>query len=374
MKRQANALSRSYKLLCANVKYDPAEIPMLVRHALHARGVFLEGRKKLSIVWVGTNWEQDNSGFLQALNRFGDVFNFQNSQGVYGLEYGVDAYDQDIAERNGQCLLKQIADVETTYGRVDLLIGQMLQNYVPVKYLQVVQGRGIATVNIAMDDRLPELWEEVGDQLQGAVGLVAGVDLTLTTSPECCERYAYHGGHALFWPLASDPDLFKPAVEKDIGISFVGNNYGARGAIIRTFQSAGIPIQAYGRGWPNGSVTASEAAGIFGRSVMILGVGTVGYCEDMVTLKLRDFDATMAGALYITHHNPDLLMLFRDEIEIVTYKTIEEAVRKVRYYLANRKLAHDIGQNAAVKSRSLHTWDFRIASALSVLGFSPEGE
>jgi spore maturation protein CgeB len=181
-------------------------------------------------------------------------------------------------------------------------------------------------------------------------------------------RYEFHGSPALYWPLASDPDLFKPAAVRDIDVSFIGNKYGARGRIVSALQQAGIKVEAYGKGWPNGSATSSESAEIFGRSKIVLGIGTIGHSEDMVTLKLRDFDATMAGAMYITHRNPDLLEIFAEGVEIECYSSEKEAVRKIKHYLAHPEACARLGERAASKARGSHTWTQRLESVFSLLG------
>ena len=66
----------------------------------------------------------------------------------------------------------------------------------------------------------------------------------------------------------------------------------------------------------------------------MLGVGTIGHCRDFYALKLRDFDAPMAGSLYLTHDNPDLRSLFEVGRELATYRDATDCVEKVRHYLA----------------------------------------
>lgn len=368
MKRASHAVSASYRRKCEGLVCPPEALGARVRHHLAQRGLQPTVKEKLRIFWIGTDWNQDSSGFLQALNRFGHVTYFVNPDGKYGVESTGKRPDAAGLHAMESCILRQIEAVEHEHGRVDVLLGQMLARNIPVSALEKVQAKGIITVNISMDDRLPGLWEPVDGKMLGAAGLASGVDLTLTTSPECCVRYEYHGSPALYWPLASDPDLFKPAATRDIDVSFIGNKYGARGRIVTTLQSAGIHVEAYGKGWPNGSATSSESADIFGRSKIVLGIGTIGHSEDMLTLKLRDFDATMAGAMYITHRNPDLLQIFKEGVDIECYATESEAVKKITYYLANPTLCGQVGDRAARKAREFHTWTQRLTQVFCLLG------
>jgi len=227
---------------------------------------------------------------------------------------------------------------------------------------------GAVTANVAMDDRLPDMWVKYKGRPMGAVGLGDGLDLTLNSSPECLVRYLIHDYPAIFWPMASDPDVFKPAEVKDIDVSFIGNKYGTRAKIVQKLEASGVKVDAYGGGWANGPVGPDKAADIFGRSKIILGVGTIAYNEDIYTLKLRDFDATMAGALYLTHRNPDLLAIFTEGEEIECYADENEAAEKAVYYLAHPERIEAIGKAAAKKARERHTWDIRIGEALEALG------
>ena len=45
-----------------------------------------------------------------------------------------------------------------------------------------IQSMGVPTLNISMDDRLPENWSTIDDIRLGSVGLADGFDLVLTTS------------------------------------------------------------------------------------------------------------------------------------------------------------------------------------------------
>ncbi|PLT31790.1 hypothetical protein CUU66_01105 [Peribacillus deserti] len=80
----------------------------------------------------------------------------------------------------------------------------------------------------------------------------------------------------------------------------------------------------------------------------------------MYTLKLRDFDATMSGGLYITHRNPDLANLFKEGYEAEYYLTVEEAAKKIKYYLENPAKTEEIGINAYNKAREKYTWESRL--------------
>jgi hypothetical protein len=353
---------------------DEANVIAAVRARLRDRGARVPAERPPAIFWVGANFPQDDSGFLQALARVGPVRTFTNADGCYGLQFTgrggrVRLYDPEVIRRNDAALLRQIESAVRD-GAADLLIGQMWANYLSAGALARVRQVGIPVVNIAMDDRLPIHWERRRGVRLGSIGLKDAVDLVLTTAPECCAWYAAEDCPALFWPLASDPDRFKPAPEsaKRFDVTFVGNRYGLRGTIVDALAAAGIAVETFGAGWPNGPVDASQAAEIFGSSRIILGVGTIGHNTDLFTLKLRDFDAPMAGALYVTHRNPDLLRLYEEDREIVCYRSIDECIAKIRHYLTHAEARIAVAAAGARRARAEHTWDRRFAYLMQVLG------
>lgn len=329
----------------------------------------------LRVFWVGANQSQDESGFLQALKRLSEVTVFLNIEGKYGL-WGGDATAPGgrsfsaIRRANDEALLKQIGRAHSE-GGIDLLLGQMWSSLISKEALAMVHSMGIPIINIAMDDRLPVHWSTQEGVRLGSVGLGPAVDMVLTTSSETCLWYGVEGCPALFWPLASDPGLFAPAEDavRDIDVLFIGNRYGVRGEIVACLKRNGIKVECYGSGWPNGYVNAAQNTALSKRARIILGVGTVGHCPDVYTLKLRDFDALMTGALYLTHRNPDLCRIFSEGEEIECYVSAQEAAEKIRYYLAHAMERDRIGRMGQKKAVAHHSWDERLGSTLRQLGF-----
>ena len=329
---------------------------------------------KLRVFWIGVNQDQDESGFNQALRRLCEVAVFRNAEGGYGLRncnpFTENAMSIDkIRQANGQALLQQ-AIAAKNKGGIDLLLGQMWAHAVPKEALMQVQAMGIPVVNISMDDRLPVHWSHKDGIRLGSVGLAPGLDMVLTTSPETCSWYGVEKCPALFWPLASDPEIFAPAGEvvRDIDVLFIGNRYGVRGEVVDHIESRGIKVTCYGRGWPNGYGSAEQMLELWKRARIALGVGTVGHCPDVYQIKLRDFDGPMGGALYLTHRNPDLCRLYREGEDIECYATPREAFEKVRFYLDRPSHLERVARNGQRAALSRHTWDLRLSTTFEHLG------
>jgi len=328
----------------------------------------------LNLFWVGADKEQDMSGFLQALGVMGSVHTFNNNPVLgYGPLYSKD--EPDLLKRckmNSDALIDQISRQHAAKP-IDAVIGQMWAQYYSKDVIDEIKKLNIPIINVSMDDRLPAHWGYCMGKRMGSVGLGENIDLVLTTTAETCQWYNAENILSMFWPLASDPNLFSskiPLSERDIDVLFVGNNYGIRGKIVNYLDQRGLKITCYGHGWKNGHASHLMNAALSRRARIILGIGTVGHTHDVYTLKLRDFDAAMTGALYITHRNPELLSIFEEGKHLECYETPDELYRKLVYYLANPEKIEYIASNALQAAVKDHCWEYRLRTTLLELGLA----
>jgi spore maturation protein CgeB len=358
-------------------KYSVANALENYQKKLAAAGIVPIAKKSgdLNIFWVGASKDQDESGFLQGLRKLGNVTCFHNWKNEYGLwlkdeSNNVTLASEQACRYNHKSLVEQVAAAHKIRP-IDVLIGQMWANYLSSDTLRWVHEQGIPIINISMDDRLPDNWLPLNNKMMGAIGLKDHVDIVLTTSKETCEWYWVEQCPALFWPLASSPEVFNSntALERDIDVLFIGNKYGYRQTLIEGLAEQGVDVECRGAGWSKGPASAEESALLFGRAKIILGIGTVGHCDDVYTLKLRDFDAPMSGGLYITHRNPDLLDLYAEGVEIACYSSIDECAEKIDYYLSNQSELRSIAKAGNAKALARDTWDNRLKETLETLGF-----
>lgn len=374
LKKNINKVKRFYetKYQKYNLNYDElsAVNNFKDRHA-KLRPEFVSKKVgELNIFWVGASEAQDNSGFIQALKKLGNVSEFFNCDGDYGPLYEASGLNWlDVRKLNDMTLLKQVKDTHFI-NKIDVLIGQMWSHIYSEETLLKIRDLGIPIINIAMDDRLPDLWLKKDGYRMGSVGLGSGVDITLTTSPETCKWYFTENMSAIFWPLASDENLFGSSdnSNKDIDILFIGNRYGIRGKLIDYLTKRGVNVSCYGDGWENGYVDADQNVSLSKRAKIILGIGAIGHSSDVYTLKLRDFDALMTSGLYITHRNPDLLKLFKEGKHLECYETPSELCKKLKYYIKHPKKCSSIGQQGYLLAKNKHSWYYRLSSTFTQLG------
>lgn len=326
--------------------------------------------------YVGTVHQQDSSGILQGLEKFGEVIPFENPHGSYGQILPTGATIKSICENNSEQLIEQIQEA-LKVGPIHAVIGQMWRATIDPLALQRLREMRLIVVNISMDDR-HVFYHAYGkkrykDIWTGTAGLAPAIDLAATAARECCLWYLMEGCPAIYWPEASDPNLFRPSHEPKIyDVCFVGKNYGIRTKIVKSIEKSGVHVEGYGSGWPNGRIPTEKIPGLFARSKIVLGVGTIGYCKDFYALKMRDFDGPMSGSLYLTHHNLDLEDLFEIGKEIETYRNVDECVKKVRYYLNHPEEREAIAKAGRIRAEREHTWEKRFEKLFKVLGILAE--
>ena len=345
-------------------RHSPSGIPPLPVLRTHGHG----GRP--NIFFVGTDEQQDRSGTLQALARLGTLRWYTRADGSYGQN---DQRSEAVRRRaNADRLRELVAQASAERCAPDILLTQTWATLIDPAVFDDIRGRhGTLIVNISMDDRHQYHGRRLDNGISGGgtFGLLGHIDLALTAAPECVDWYQKEGCAALYFPEASDPDIFHPMPDlpKIHDVCFVGGRYGIREQIVTALRRADVRVSAFGSGWDGGRIATEDVPRLFAQSKIVLGVGTIGHCSDFYALKMRDFDGPMSGSLYLTHDNPDLATLFQRDLEIATYSSVGECIEKVRYYLRNEAARESIAAAGRTRAASEHTWSQRFDSVFEQL-------
>ncbi len=364
------AVKRAYKATVARYAAMPPSrsFPDLIRDRL-ADGKFnAESGRPLRIFFLGTDEQQDRSGILQALAKISELTYFTRADGSYGQN---DPAPPLLRRRANTERLWSMVKEQADQGKPpDMLIAQtwacLIESDV---FSRICDAYGAYIINISMDDRHQYWGEKTSGEWGGTFPLIPHIDLALTAAPECVDWYMKEGCPALFFPEASDPEIFHPMPElpKIYDVCFVGGRYGIREQIVVALRNAGINVAAFGSGWEAGRIDTESVPKLFAQSRIILGVGTIGHCSDFYALKMRDFDAPMSGSMYLTHDNFDLNTLFAVGDEIVTYRSIEDCVKKTRYYLDHEVEREAIASAGCQRAVAEHTWEHRFGILINAL-------
>jgi spore maturation protein CgeB len=75
----------------------------------------------------------------------------------------------------------------------------------------------------------------------------------------------------------------------------------------------------------------------------------------------------MSGGFYLTEHSPELERVFEIGKEILTYKTFDELVKKIQYFLDYPDEAESIRRAGHRRALSEHTWEMRFEKIFTIM-------
>ncbi len=83
---------------------------------------------------------------------------------------------------------------------------------------------------------------------------------------------------------------------------------------------------------------------------------------------MRLFEATGVGAMLLTDEKVNLGEMFEVDREVVTYRTHEECLEKIRYYLSHDRERQAIAEAGQKRTLSDHTYRNRLAEFVELAG------
>ena len=209
------------------------------------------------------------------------------------------------------------------------------------------------------------------------------------------DDYKNIGANPIYFQEAANPKIYKPySLNKNIDVSFVGGKYGDRVEWVNYLTSNQVRINVSGSGWkyrsirdnlkkilkpnevvfPNKSeylithniISDKEYVELYSKSKISLGFSSCGdthkSSERILQVRLRDFEAPMSGAFYMTEYQQEIEEFFDVGRELICYHNKEDLVEKAKYYLK-----HDVERNKIAKAGynrciAEHTWQRRFSN------------
>lgn len=124
------------------------------------------------------------------------------------------------------------------------------------------------------------------------------------------------------------------------------------------------------RAW-KGAVTDEEMVRLYSEGKVSLGINRVFEISfprlKVKYAKLRDFEAPMSGACYLTEHCADLEENYEIGKEIWTYRSEDELIEKSRELLTHGTLRSELKIAARRASLERHTWNHRFQTLFAEL-------
>jgi hypothetical protein len=197
------------------------------------------------------------------------------------------------------------------------------------------------------------------------LGRARRADFVFAAQRDGAERLRQAGIEAATWlPLASDPEIHRRHdVGKEYDIAFVGHVFpGPRAELL------GLLVKRF-PGHFIGQAYLDEMARIYSASRVVFN-RSIGNDVNM-----RVFEALACGSLLVTNDLTEngLGELFRDGEHLVTYRSAEELIEKVAYYLEHEEERERIAAAGRAEVIAKHTYRHRVERMLTQIANGVHG-
>lgn len=269
-----------------------------------------------------------------------------------------------------------------TYSPIDTVLRQIRKLRPDVLYMQ--------DLNLLPPQILYDLRKE------GHIGIVVGqiacplpepeylaaFDLILTSFPHYVDRFRQQGIDSEYFRIAFDPVILDEIGETGIAheCTFVGGISPAHSGRLNFLEQLArrVDMKFYGYGAdalaPDSPIASRHYGEVWGlemyralaRSRMTVNIH-IDVAENYAN-NMRLYEATGSGTLLLTDMKDNLGDLFKIDEEIVTYRNLDEAVEKIRYYSAHPQTAQGIALAGQRRTLASHTYPSRMTELVDILG------
>ena len=262
-------------------------------------------------------------------------------------------YDQTVGfVEKGVCLMLDEINGIIAKTKPQLLIftGQMFE--VDESLLLMAQKNNITTIGYFFDD--------IARFEEHSKFFIPYLDYIITfDSSKSLNKYSDIGASANLVDFFPCSEVFskKSGHQISYDVSFVGSKIADRAEIIMKIKSVGIDITVFGNGWENDFISTDEMVNIFNRSKINLNFGKTYDNSGSMQLKARIFEICLSGGFLLTEYIPGLENYYEIGKEIDCFYSVDEAIKKIHYYLQNEKERMKIAKAGYEKTFSNYTFE-----------------
>jgi len=345
---------------------------------------------------------------------------------LFSVEEGRCAMQCNDSKRRANFSQKLLEKFRTEHSRkpFNLFFSYLMDGMVEPNVIDEIRRTGVPTCNFSCNN---------AHQFYLVDELSPHFDYNLHSEKDAREKFLEIGASPLWWPMASNPNYFKPLdLPRTVDVSFVGANYALRARYIAHLLENEVDVHVYGPGWkwktsrvwrsiakrywylvqavatfsPQAQYRASahladhdlrrsierrfpknvhapisddELIALYSRSQISLGFLEVYDQHDpsrpvTLHLHLREFEAPMSGALYCTGYTDELAEMFEPDREVLVYRNQHELLEKVRYYLRHPEQAEKIRHAGRKRALNDHTYHRRFRQLFTEIGLRNKDE
>ena len=177
-----------------------------------------------------------------------------------------------------------------------------------------------------------------------------------------CKNYKID---AILIPIFTNPRYYHPyPCSKKYDISFVGEAYRHRKIFFQTLANVGLLVNKYGKGWKKGWLSIGDVVKVYNETKININLSRAyvpdympGSKDIVKQIKGKLIEIAMCGGFILTDDAPYLKDYFEPGKEVVCFNDLEDAKRKIEYYLSHEQEREEIAQAGYEKARRYYSSD-----------------
>lgn len=218
--------------------------------------------------------------------------------------------------------------------------------------------------------------------------IAADFDYYFSKEPYIVDVLRHKAGlNAHYLPEGFNPRYHqKPPVEKavaewltDIDVLVFGNLYAYRVRMIEQLIRAGVKVVVYGT---KGPYMRPDIRRVFQRQRLVgqsknrllygarIVFNNFHYAE-VTSVNQKYFEINGIGGFQLCDYKPTVDAYTGVPADLVTYQTMNDAIDKIRYYLARPARRHELAAKQYRHFQEHHTFDHRVSQLLQTVGLVP---
>jgi Uncharacterized protein conserved in bacteria len=301
----------------------------------------------------------------------------------------------------------------------NLLFAYLMDGMIEPEVIDEIRSAGVPTCNFSCNNV---------HQFDLVDGLSPHFDFNLHSERDVGGKFKAIGATPLWWPMAANPCYAHPVdVPRRFGASFVGANYGLRAEYALHLLDNGVDLHLFGPRWTlvsrlarakrhirrdltlaraliapslqaqvrataevaridaarrlaieyHGSVhqpiSDDEVISLYSSSQVSLGFMEVFDQHDpsrsvLQHLHLREFEAPMSGALYLTNYSDELAEFFEPDKEVLVWRNQHELLEKTQYYVEHPEAGDEIRAAGRKRALACHSYEQRFKQLFKEIG------
>ena len=204
----------------------------------------------------------------------------------------------------------------------------------------------------------------------------------------------------IYSPFGCNHRFFvKKDLDKIYDVSFIGGRHPYRAWVVNRLRKAGVDVNAWGYGWPNGRLSFEAMVDVFNQSRINLNLSnneswdfryifsltrpvketlsvmkstiratTIKDAKIYEQVKARHFEINACGGFQLSYYVEGLESHYHIGNEIAIYESVDALTDKVKYYLKNEDEREGIAQNGYMRALRDHTMEKRFQNIFRQLG------